>query len=79
MEIQEIYKYIIKSDPYLLITKYLTEKDKNKLKEFLNAHPTFIDDYKEDIKEIINLLVLDQDTLNLISKEENVILKKERN
>ena len=78
-KIEEIYKYIIKSDPYLLITKYLTEKDKNKLKKFLNAHPTFIDDYKEDIKEIINLLVLDSDTLNLISKEENVILKKERN
>lgn len=75
---EEIYNNIIKTDPMLLITKYATEKDKDRIYKFLEAHPTFIEEYKEEINELISSIVLDPDIINLISKVDCDIIVKEK-
>ena len=78
-KIDSIYENIINSDPMVLITKLVEEKNQEGIIEFLEKHPTFKDEYKEEIDSLFNTLVADSKLINLLSKEESVIIKKERN
>lgn len=77
-QICEIYDNIVKTDPLLLITKYMTEQNNKALYEFIREHPTFTEEYKDEINEIINSYMLGFDTLNLLTPEEDFVYRKER-
>lgn len=77
-KINAIYDNIINTDPMLLITKLVEEKDINGIKNFINSHPTFIDEYKEEINELLNNAVPGIEILNLlVSEKNNVKYKKD--
>ncbi|MBQ9019679.1 MAG: hypothetical protein IJ097_05155 [Bacilli bacterium] len=76
--IEEIYSHIIKTDPMLIISKYILEKDIDSIKEFIRIHPTFINEYQDDLNKLFNILIIDQSIINLLTEEEYVIMKKER-
>lgn len=78
-KINAIYDNIINTDPIVLITKLVEEKDTIGITRFLNNHPTFLNEYKEEINELINKTVPGIEILSLLSKEEYAIMKKERN
>ena len=51
-KVNEVYDYIIKSNPSLLLSKYIIEKDENSISFFLENHPTYINKYKEVMNSI---------------------------
>ena len=51
-KVNEVYNYIIKSNPSLLLSKYITEKDEKSISFFLENHPTYINKYKEVMNSI---------------------------
>ena len=75
-KINAIYDNIISSDPIILITKLVEEKDIDGINKFLLEHPTFKNEYKEEIDELFNNLVADINIINLLSKEEGIIIEK---
>lgn len=76
-KISAIYDNIINTDPMVLITKLVIEKDINGINKFLSNHPTFKDEYKEEIDKLFSTQVTDSMIINLLSKEESIIKKKE--
>ncbi|MBR3146032.1 MAG: hypothetical protein IKF47_02085 [Bacilli bacterium] len=77
-KISAIYDNIINTDPMVLLTKLVEEKDIEEIKKFLNNHPTFLNEYKEEIAELINNTVPGIEILSLLSKEECAIMSKKR-
>lgn len=75
-KVNAIYDHIIDTDPMLLITKLVIEKDVDGINKFLKDHPTFKEDYQEEINEIFSTMTTDFDILNLLSKPEYVIMNK---
>ena len=75
-KINEIYSNIINTDPMLLISKLVMEKDTNGIIDFIKKHPTFKDEYENEINELFNNEVASMEIINLLSKEENVVLQK---
>ena len=78
-KLESIYNNIINSDPMCIITSHLMRKDIKGIKKFLKEHPTFTTEYQEEINELLSTMVADIETLNLLSKPENVIIKKKGN
>jgi hypothetical protein len=74
--IDEIYRNIFKTDPILIITQLILQKDLKGLRDFIKQHPTFPTEYEEEIGYIINTNTLDYDTLSLLSKDCGIIKKK---
>lgn len=74
-----IYDRIIDTDPMLLITKLVIEKDVDGINKFLREHPTFKDQYQEEINELFSTMTTGFDILNLLSKPEYVIMEKKGN
>ncbi len=52
-KVEEVFEYIIKSDPVLLFSKYIKNNDLENILLFLKNHPTFIKKYKKEIKKIL--------------------------
>ncbi len=77
-KLESIYSNIINSDPMLIITSYLVRKDIKGIKRFLKEHPTFTTEYQEEINELFNTMVADIEIINLLSKQENVIIKNKK-
>lgn len=77
-KINAIYDNIINTDPMLLMTKLVEEKDIHSIQKFISDHPTFLKEYKEEINELINNTVPGIEILSLLSKEECIVKKKER-
>ena len=75
-KINEIYSNIINTDPMLLISKLVMEKDTNGIIDFIKKHPTFKDEYENEINELFNNEVASMEIINLLSKEEKVVLQK---
>lgn len=74
-KISMIFDNIINSDPVLLITKFIKERNIEEIKDFLKKHPTFKDEYKEEIEMIINSNTIDGEIVNLLNKKEKVKIK----
>ena len=75
-KVNAIYDYMIDTDPMLLITKLVIEKDVKEIKKFLRDHPTFKEEYQEEINNLFSTMTTDFDILNLLSKPEYVIMSK---
>ncbi|MBR5370238.1 MAG: hypothetical protein IK137_02925 [Bacilli bacterium] len=75
-KISIIYDNIINADPMILITKLVEEKNIAGITKFLNDHPTFKDEYKEEITELFSNLVSTSEIINLLSIEEKITLEK---
>ena len=60
----------------LLISKLVMEKDTNGIIDFIKKHPTFKDEYENEINELFNNEVASMEIINLLSKEEKVVLQK---
>ena len=75
-KVNELYENIVRSDPILTISKYILNKDKESIKNFLKVHPTFIDEYKDELDELLSTLTVDNQIVNLFEKEENIQKKK---
>ena len=52
-EIEELYEFIIKSDPVLYLTHLVATDQKDILPQFLDEHDTIFSEYPEEIQEII--------------------------
>lgn len=78
-KINSIYENIINTDPIVLMNKLIVEKDIDGIKKFLKDHPTFRDEYNEEIDNLFNTIVTDSKIINLLYDEDSVIMKKERN
>lgn len=55
-KVDKLYEQIIRTSPMLLISKYIVENDVDRVYKFLEAHPTFVDEYQDEIKELLNTL-----------------------
>ena len=75
-KLDSIYSNIIYTDPMLIITSYIIEKDINNIKKFLKEHPTFTTEYEEEINDFLSENVVGIEIINLLSKPESVIIKK---
>ena len=51
-KVDKLYEQIIRTSPILLISKYIKENDIDRIYKFLEEHPTFKDEYQEEIKEL---------------------------
>lgn len=51
-KVDKLYEQIIRTSPMLLISKYIKENDIDRIYKFLEEHPTFINEYQEEIKEL---------------------------
>lgn len=78
LDIENIYSYFIKSDPILLVTKYIFDNDVDKIRQFLYSHPTFKTEYKEEVQELIDLFGINPEIIDLLNLEDYAIMKKER-
>lgn len=74
--LDSIYNNIINGDPMLTIAGYLIRKDTKNIKKFINEHPTFTTEYEEEINELLNTMIVDIETINLLNKPEKIIEKK---
>lgn len=78
-KIDSIYDNIIRTTPMVIITKLVEEKDVVGIKTFINNHPTFKEDYKEEIEELFNKEIPGAEILNLLSEDDYTIIKKKGN
>lgn len=78
-KISAIYDNIINTDPMVLMNKLIVEKDIDGINKFLQDHPTFRDEYNEEIDSLFNTIVTDSKIINLLLQDDSVIMKKERN
>jgi hypothetical protein len=78
-KIDSIYDNIIRTTPMVIITKLVEEKDVVGIKTFINNHPTFKEDYKEEIEELFNKEIPGSEILNLLSEDDYAIMKKKGN
>lgn len=78
-KISAIYDNIINTDPIVLMNKLIVEKDIDGINKFLKDHPTFRDEYSEEIDNLFNTIVTDSKIINLLLQDDSVIMKKERN
>lgn len=53
--INRLYDYIIKGNPILSLSKYLYTNDEYNLEIFLKKHPTILEEYSEEIDELIKV------------------------
>lgn len=77
-KISDIYDNIINTDPIVLINKLIDEKDIDGILLFLSNHPTFKEEYKEEMDTLFNTTITDSKIINLLYNEDSVIMKKER-
>ena len=68
-QINEIYGNIIKTDPMLQVSEYLVKGNIEELKEFIKFHPTLIDEYQEELEELLRLYGTDEDSIRLLKKD----------
>lgn len=73
-KITEIYDNIINTDPMLFVTKLAIKKDFDGVKDFVDKHPTFTTEYKEEIDELSTSI--DVKILSLLGIEDKPVLKK---
>lgn len=77
-KINEIYNYYIKSDPILIVSDYIFNNNIEKIKEFIELHPTFKKQYQKEIIEMINLLYADETIIDLlVIKKNKKLIKKD--
>ena len=55
-KVDKLYEQIIRTSPMLLIGKYIVENDVDRVYKFLKDHPTFVDEYQDEIRELLNTL-----------------------
>lgn len=70
-KIDLIYKYIVKSDPILIISEYIVNNNIKGIELFLEDHPTFIKEYKDEIKSTIELLGADEKIIKILTISKN--------
>ena len=77
-KINEIYNYYIKSDPVLIVSDYIFNNNIEKIKEFIELHPTFKKHYQKEIIDMINLLYADETIIDLlVIKKNKKLIKKD--
>ena len=78
-KIESIYDNIISTDPIVYINKLVEEKDIGSIQKFLNSHPTFKEEYKEEIDTLFDKTVPGIEITSLLSKLDCVIMEKKGN
>ena len=70
-KIELIYKYIVKSDPILIISEYIVNNNIKGIELFLKDHQTFIKEYEDEIKSTIKLLGADEKIIKILTISKN--------
>lgn len=70
-KIENIYKHIIKSDPILILSEYIVNNNIKGIEEFLDNHPTFINEYKDRVEDTIELLGADEKIIKILTISKN--------
>ena len=65
-KVKRIYDYYISTDPILIVSGYIFNNNTEKLKEFIQLHPSFKKEYKEEILDMISLLGVNNTIIDLL-------------
>ena len=76
-KVENLYSYIIKSDPILQLSEYIISNNVDKIKEYIKTYPEILNTFSKELENILNLYNTNPDISDIFILNNNKIKVKQ--